>query len=71
MGKLFFRLLIVNAVLQFVVTRMRAGRAEEEGAAEAMWMRYPINVVINALVWSLMLSTLGRLLRPLRRRSSR
>ena len=70
MGKLFFRLLIVNAVLQFVATRTRAGRAEDEGAAEAMWMRYPLAVVINAFIWALMLSTAGRVLRPLRQRTS-
>jgi hypothetical protein len=66
MSKTFLRLLIVNAVLQFITTRTRAGRVEEEGAAEAMWLRYPITVVINALIWTLMISTVGRLLRPLR-----
>lgn len=68
MGKTFFRLLIVNAVLQFVTTRIRAGRAEEEGAAKTMWLRYPITVVMNALIWTLMISTLGRIVRPLRPR---
>lgn len=66
MSKTFLRLLIVNAVLQFITTRVRAGRVEEEGAAEAMWLRYPITVVVNALIWTLMISTVGRLLRPLR-----
>ncbi len=66
MSKTFLRLLIVNAVLQFITTRVRAGRVEEEGAAEAMWLRYPITVVINALIWTLRISTVGRLLRPLR-----
>lgn len=70
MNKTFVRLLIVNAALQFVVTRTRAGRTEDEGAAEAMWLRYPITVIVNALIWSLMISTIGRLLRPLRIRRS-
>jgi len=70
MSKTFLRLLIVNAILQFITTRTRAGRAEEEGAAEAMWLRYPIAVVVNALIWTLMISTLGRVLRPLRSRRS-
>jgi hypothetical protein len=68
MRKLFLRLLIVNAAVQFITTRMRAGRVEDEGAAEAMWAVYPVRVIVNALIWSLMLSTLGRLLRPLRGR---
>jgi hypothetical protein len=68
MGKLFLRLLIVNAVLQFVTTRMRAGRVQDEGAAEALWAAYPVRVIVNAFVWSLMISTIGRLLRPLRGR---
>ncbi|MEX2226094.1 MAG: hypothetical protein WEB52_06570 [Dehalococcoidia bacterium] len=68
MSKTFLRLLIVNAALQFFLTRIRAGRAEEEGAAEAMWIRYPITVAINALIWTLMFSTLGRIIRPMRSR---
>jgi hypothetical protein len=70
MGKTFVRLLIVNAVLQFITTRMRAGRSEDEGAAEAMWLRYPLTVVINAFIWTLMVSTIARLVRPLRARRS-
>jgi hypothetical protein len=58
----FTRALIINAVLQFIVTRQRAGNVLEEGAAEALWMRYPFTVLINALLWTLMLSTLGRVL---------
>jgi hypothetical protein len=58
--KTFTRALIANAVLQFVVTRQRAGHAIEEGAAEALWVRYPFVVVLNALVWTIMLSMLGR-----------
>jgi hypothetical protein len=70
MGKTFLRLLIANAILQFIVTRRRAGRTADEGAAEAMWLRYPLTVVINAFIWSLALSTGARLVRPLRRRTS-
>lgn len=60
MKKTFVRVLVVNAVLQFVVTRRRAWQMIEEGAAEMLWMRYPLSVVANALIWTLMLSTLGR-----------
>jgi hypothetical protein len=60
MRKTFTRALIINAVLQFVVTRQRAGNVLEEGAAEALWMRYPFTVLLNALLWTLMLSTIGR-----------
>jgi hypothetical protein len=67
-SKTFFRLLVINAVLQFITTRTRAGRAEDEGAAEGMWLRYPINVVVNAIIWTLMVSTIARVIRPLRPR---
>jgi hypothetical protein len=67
-GKIFFRLLVVNAVLQFFATRLRAGRVDEEGAAEDLWLRYPIVVLVNTVIWSLMISTIGRLIAPLRRR---
>jgi hypothetical protein len=66
MKQMFVRALIINAVFQFVVTRHRAGRAIEEGAAEMMWVRYPASVLLNALLWSLMLTTLGRLAGALR-----
>ena len=62
MRKTFTRALIVNAVVQFVVTRQRAGNVIEEGAAEALWLRYPFTVLMNALLWTLMLSTFGRVL---------
>jgi hypothetical protein len=57
---------MISAVLQFIVTRQRAGHVIEEGAAEQLWMRYPLVVLLNALTWTLMVSTVGRLLRPLR-----
>jgi hypothetical protein len=60
----------VNAVLQFWTTRLRAGRAEYEGEAQEMWLRYPFTVIVNAMVWTLMISTVGRFLRPLRRGTS-
>lgn len=66
MKKTFVRALIVNAVLQFIVTRQRAGNMIEEGAAEMLWLRYPLTVLLNALVWTLMLSTFGRVTGALR-----
>ena len=66
MRKTFTRALVVNAVLQFIVTRQRAGHVIEEGAAEALWMRYPFTLLLNALLWTLMLSTLGRVASVLR-----
>jgi len=70
MGKIFLRLLIVNAVLQFIATRIRAGRAEDDGEAEGLWLRYPVTVIVNAFIWALMISTIGRMVRPLRRRAA-
>ena len=67
MKKTFFRSLAVSAAIQFLVTRMRAGQAIEEGEAEAMWVRYPFVVLLNAMAWTLMLSTVAQMLRPLRR----
>jgi hypothetical protein len=66
MKKTFVRALIVNAVLQFIVTRQRAGNMVEEGAAEMLWLRYPLTVLLNALVWTLMLSTFARVTGALR-----
>ncbi len=63
----FVRALLVTAVLQFVVTRMRAGRVEEEGQAELLWVRYPFVVIANALAWTMMLSVAGRAVRIFRR----
>jgi hypothetical protein len=67
MRKIFMRTLLVTAVLQFFVTRTRAGRVEEEGAAELMWVLYPFNVVVNAVAWTLLLSAAGGALRVFRR----
>lgn len=66
--KIFLRVLAVNAALQFATTRMKAGRADDEGDAEAMWARFPVTVLFNTIIWSLMISTLSRLSGPLRRR---
>ncbi len=63
----FLRALLVTAVLQFVVTRMRAGRVEEEGQAELLWVRYPFVVIANALAWTMMLSMASRVVRIFRR----
>jgi hypothetical protein len=67
MRRILIRAIVVNAVVQFAVTRHRAGRAIEEGAAEMMWVRYPFTVLLNALAWTVMLSVLGGTLRLLRR----
>jgi hypothetical protein len=67
MKKAFVRALVVNFLLQFIITRNRAGRTYEEGAAEALWLRFPFVVVANALIWALMFSTLGRIIGSLRR----
>lgn len=67
MRKTFIRSLAVTATIQFLVTRMRAGNAIEEGEAEALWLRYPFVVMLNALAWTLMLSTVGIITRPMRR----
>jgi hypothetical protein len=58
----------VVAVLQFFVTRMAAGQAIEEGRAERLWMMYPVNVLVNAVAWTLLLSAAGRFLRVFRGR---
>jgi hypothetical protein len=67
MTQTFARALVINAVVQFIVTRQRAGNVVEEGAAEAMWVHYPFTVLLNALLWTVMLSTLGRVASVLRR----
>ena len=66
MSKTFVRALMVTTVLQFVVTRQRAGQVVEEGAAEALWLRFPFVVLLNALLWTLMLSAIGRTVRLVR-----
>lgn len=67
MKKTFIRSLLVTAALQFIVTRARAGHAMEEGEAEALWLRYPFVVVLNAAAWTLLLAAIGGVTRPLRR----
>ena len=69
MRRLYVRTLAVTAIVQFVITRTLAGRAIEEGQAERMWMMYPLNVALNAAVWTLLLAASGRALRLLRRSS--
>lgn len=67
MRKTFIRTLAVTAVFQFAVTRMLAGQVVEEGRAERMWLMYPLNVLLNALAWTLLLSAGGRFIRVFRR----
>jgi hypothetical protein len=61
MRKTFTRALIINALLQFIVTRQRAGTVAEEGAAEMLWLRYPLVVLMNAVLWTVTLTTFGRI----------
>ena len=67
MRRTFLRTLFVVAVVQFAITRHLAGQAVEEGRAERMWMLYPFNVLLNALAWTLLVSTSARTLRLIRR----
>lgn len=67
MKRTFIRSLVVTAALQFIVTRTRAGNAMEEGEAEALWLRYPFVVILNAVAWTLMIATVAGVTRPLRR----
>jgi hypothetical protein len=69
MGSLFLKVLAVVAVLQFVITRQAAGNVIEEGRAERMWLLYPLNVAINAAMWTLVLAGIGTLVRKVRRAS--
>jgi hypothetical protein len=69
MGRLFFKVLAVVAVLQFVITRQAAGNVIEEGRAERMWLLYPLNVAINAAMWTLLLAGIGAIVRKVRRAS--
>ena len=62
----FIRTLAVVAIVQFVITRTMAGQALEEGRAERMWMMYPLNVVTNALAWTLVFAAFGRMRRLFR-----
>ena len=67
MRRLYFRTLAVTALVQFLVTRMLAGRAIEEGEAERMWMMYPLNVALNAAAWTLLFAAASRVARIMRR----
>ena len=67
MRKTFMRALVVTAAIQFAITRHFAGTVVEEGRAERMWAMYPFNVVMNALVWTLMPTAAGRAMRVVRR----
>ena len=69
MGRLFLKVLAVVAVLQFVITRQAAGNVIEEGRAERMWLLYPLNVAINAAMWTLLIAGIGALVRKVRRAS--
>lgn len=62
----FVRTLAVVAIVQFVITRTMAGQALEEGRAERMWIIYPLNVVMNALAWTLVFAAFGRMRRLFR-----
>jgi hypothetical protein len=68
MKNTFTRALVINAALQFVITRQRAGNVIEEGAAEALWMRYPFVVLLNALMWTLMVAAFRRVTNLVRMR---
>jgi hypothetical protein len=68
MRKTFVRALVVTAVIQFAITRTLAGQTIEEGRAERMWMMYPLNVLMNALAWTLAISAGSRALHMLRLR---
>jgi len=64
--KTFVRTLVVTAVMQFIVTRARAGQAIEEGSAERMWLMYPLNVLVNAVAWTLVIAAVERVARAFR-----
>jgi len=66
MRRLFIRTLAVTAIIQFVVTRTLARQAVEEGRAERMWLLFPLNVLLNAAAWTLMLAAAGRVVRVFR-----
>jgi hypothetical protein len=66
MRRLFLRTLAITAIIQFVVTRALAGRTIEEGRAERMWLMFPLNVLLNAAAWTLMLAAAARVLRVFR-----
>lgn len=65
--KTFLRVLAVTVVLQFLVTRKAAGNVIEEGRAERMWMLFPVNVFLNAMAWTLVVTVIGKAVRAVRR----
>jgi TRAP-type mannitol/chloroaromatic compound transport system permease small subunit len=65
--KTFLKVLAVTVVLQFIVTRKAAGNVIEEGRAERMWMLFPVNVLLNAAMWTLLITAVGRGIRAVRR----
>ncbi len=65
--KTFLRVLAVTVVLQFLVTRKAAGNVIEEGKAERLWMLFPVNVLLNAAAWTLVVTVIGRGVRAVRR----
>jgi len=67
MRKRFLRVLVIMAIVQFVNTRQAAGHMIEEGRAERLWMLYPLNVLLNAAAWTLLLSAGAGAVRALRR----
>jgi hypothetical protein len=67
MRKTFVRTLAVTAILQFVITRRLAGQVLEEGRAERLWVLYPMNVLMNALAWTLFISLANGGMRIVRR----
>lgn len=69
MGRRFIKTLAIVAVIQFFLTRQAAGRVVEEGRAERMWMLYPLNVTLNAAVWTLLISAVLGVVRVVRRSS--
>ena len=67
MRRTFLRTLLVVALVQFAITRHLAGQTIEEGRAERMWMLYPLNVILNALAWTLFVRGSARTIRLIRR----
>lgn len=65
--KTFLRVLAVTVVLQFLVTRKAAGNVIEEGKAERLWMLFPVNVLLNAAAWTLVVTVIGKAVRAVRR----
>ena len=64
---LLLLLLLVIAIVQFFITRHAAGNVIEEGRAERLWMLYPFNVVMNAAIWTVLLTAVASGIRLVRR----